>query len=130
MAVREYRWDNLKIIMIIGIVMEHTLLIYGYPRNIELLWASCISWLMPLFTVISGYWFKKRTIKDLCNKYLYPMLFFFCCKLHCWLFLLFTLSQRYSSDGLCDVVSLDIVCFCNNYSAFNLFCSFKMVNPM
>lgn len=76
MAVREYRWDNLKAVMIIGIVLEHTLLIYGYPRSMELLWASCISWLMPLFTVISGYWFKKRTIKELCNKYLYPMLLF------------------------------------------------------
>lgn len=73
---REYRWDNLKAVMIVGIVLEHALLIYGYPRNMEMVWGLCISWLMPLFTVISGYWFKQRSIKELCGKYLYPMLMF------------------------------------------------------
>lgn len=74
--VRDCRFDNLRAIMVIGIVLEHSLLIYGYPRSHELVWALAISWLMPLFTVISGYFFKKRSVKELCNKYLYPMILF------------------------------------------------------
>lgn len=74
--VRDFRFDNLRAIMVIGIVLEHSLLIYGYPRSHEFVWALTISWLMPLFTVISGYFFKKRDVKELCNKYLYPMMLF------------------------------------------------------
>lgn len=49
---RVYKWDNLKVFMIIGIVLEHSLIIYNYPRNLELIWAGFISCLMPLFTDI------------------------------------------------------------------------------
>ena len=73
---RDYRLDTLKTIMILGIVVEHSLLIYGYPRNHELFWGAFISWLMPMFTLISGYLYKKRSLKDLTSKYLYPMVLF------------------------------------------------------
>lgn len=73
---RVYKWDNLKVIMILGIVLEHAILIYGYPRSLELFWGLFISWLMPMFTIISGCWMKERPLVDLCNRYLYPMLLF------------------------------------------------------
>lgn len=73
---RIYKWDNLKVVMILGIVLEHAILIYGYPRSMELFWGLFISWLMPMFTIISGYWLKERPLTDLCNRYLYPMLLF------------------------------------------------------
>lgn len=73
---RVYKWDNLKVVMILGIVLEHAILIYGYPRSMELFWGLFISWLMPMFTIISGYWMKERPLADLCNRYLYPMLLF------------------------------------------------------
>jgi len=73
---RDFRLDTIKTIMIMGIVIEHSLLIYGYPRKHELVWGLMISWLMPMFTFISGYLFKYRTIKELVNKYLYPMVLF------------------------------------------------------
>ena len=76
MIARECVWDNLKVIMILGIVFEHTLIVYDYPHWLELIWALFISWLMPLFTLISGYWFKQRSVKQLLEKYLYPMLLF------------------------------------------------------
>ena len=62
--------------MILGIVLEHAILIYGYPRSLELFWGLFISWLMPMFTIISGYWMKERPLVDLCSRYLYPMLLF------------------------------------------------------
>ena len=34
---RNHGLDNLKAIMIIGIVFEHSLLIYGYPRQHEII---------------------------------------------------------------------------------------------
>lgn len=73
---RDFRLDNIRVVMILGIVFEHSLLIYGYPRSHEIIWAICISWLMPLFTMISGYLFKARSVKELCKRYLYPMILF------------------------------------------------------
>lgn len=73
---RDYFLDNIRVVMILGIVFEHSLLIYGYPRSHEIVWAICISWLMPLFTMISGYLFKARSVKELCKRYLYPMILF------------------------------------------------------
>ncbi len=75
-TMREYSWDNLKFVMMIGIVVEHSLLIYGYVRELELIWALCISWLMPLFTLISGYWYKARSLEFLCNRFIYPVILF------------------------------------------------------
>ena len=75
-SARDQRLDTIKTVMIMGIVFEHSMLIYGYPRKHELVWALLISWLMPLFTFISGYLFKKRQINVLMAKYLYPMVFF------------------------------------------------------
>ncbi len=97
---RIYRFDNLKVFMILGIVMEHALLVYGYPRQIEIVWALMISWLMPLFTIISGYWYKKRTIKEYANNYLKPMLVISAVN---FLFGFFFYS-RYSSAGAINVV--------------------------
>lgn len=74
--VRNYRMDNVKFFMILGIVLEHSLLIYGYPRQFEILWAIVISWLMPMFTIISGFFFKEKTICKYTDKYIYPLLLF------------------------------------------------------
>ena len=73
---RVYKWDNLKVFMIIGIVLEHSLIIYNYPRNLELIWAGFISCLMPLFTLISGYWHKPKAVQMQVKSYLKPMLLF------------------------------------------------------
>lgn len=73
---RDYRLDTIKTIMILGIVVEHSLIIYGYPREHELFFGGCISWLMPMFTLISGYLYKKRSLKNIASKYLYPMVLF------------------------------------------------------
>lgn len=74
--IRDYRLDTIKTVMILGVVATHSLLIYGYPRVHELFWGVFVSWLMPMFTLISGYLYKKRKIKDLFSKYLYPMILF------------------------------------------------------
>lgn len=73
---RVCKWDNLKVFMIMGIVLEHSLIIYNYPRNLELVWAGFISYLMPLFTLISGYWYKPKAVQSRIKSYLKPMLLF------------------------------------------------------
>lgn len=73
---RDFRLDTIKTIMIMGIVVEHTLIIYGYPRKHELFWGAFIGWIMPMFTLISGFLYKPRPIKELVSKYLYPMFLF------------------------------------------------------
>ncbi len=62
--------------MIMGIVLEHSLIIYNYPRSLELIWAGLISCLMPLFTLISGYWHKPKAVQLQIKSYLKPMLLF------------------------------------------------------
>lgn len=74
--VRESKWDNIKVVMMIGIVLEHAIIIYDYPRNLELLWGGFIAFLMPLFTLISGYWHKPKNIGTLVKTYIKPMLLF------------------------------------------------------
>ena len=59
-----------------GIVVEHSMLIYGYPREHEMIWGMFISWLMPLFTFISGYLYRERTMRNLAEKYIHPMILF------------------------------------------------------
>ncbi len=76
MRERVYKWDNLKFFMMMGIVMEHALIIYNYPRELEMLWGAFISFLMPLFTFISGYWHKPKGIKALLEAYIKPFLLF------------------------------------------------------
>lgn len=42
---RVCKWDNLKVFMIMGIVLEHSLIIYNYPRSLELVWLPARFWL-------------------------------------------------------------------------------------
>jgi hypothetical protein len=42
---RVCKWDNLKVFMIMGIVLEHSLIIYNYPRGLELVWLPARFWL-------------------------------------------------------------------------------------
>ncbi len=62
--------------MIVGIVFEHSLLIYGYPREHEVIWGLLVGWIMPLFTLISGFLFKVKKISVYASKYLYPIIVF------------------------------------------------------
>lgn len=72
--------------MILGIVLEHSLLIYNYPTCLEIPWALLISWLMPMFTVISGYWYKPRPASELADRLLRPMLLFSAVNFFCGYF--------------------------------------------
>lgn len=56
--------------------MAHALIIYNYPRKLEMLWATFISFLMPLFTFISGYWHKPKATTVLWKTYIKPFLLF------------------------------------------------------
>lgn len=76
MGGRIYRWDNLKFFMILGIILEHSLIIYDYPNYLEIPWALLISWLMPMFTIISGFWFKPKPIEEQATRLLHPMMLF------------------------------------------------------
>lgn len=113
---RVYKWDNLKVFMIIGIVLEHSLIIYNYPRNLELIWAGFISCLMPLFTLISGYWHKPKAVQMQVKSYLKPMLLF--SGVNFAIGYIFYPAYHSSFCGVCYVVFWSIVCFFNRKSIF------------
>lgn len=75
---RVYLWDNLKFFSIICILILHSTTPYAIDG---------MSWLSPLlpfinlypmtlFAIISGFWFKERSIKKLAIIFLWPCLMF------------------------------------------------------
>lgn len=75
---RIYFWDNLKFFAILCIVLLHStmpyskdgVLLFKYIRPFINLYP------MTLFALISGYWYKDRTFKELLLLYLWPCLLF------------------------------------------------------
>lgn len=78
MGERAYLWDNLKVILMILVVLTHSLNIYQLEgeRWIQFLWVFIMTFTMPLFTMISGYWYKEKSMKQICILYLFPCVVF------------------------------------------------------
>lgn len=78
MADRIYLWDNLKVLLMLLVVMTHSVNIYqieGYDW-IQYLWVFIMTFTMPLFMIISGFWYKPRSISYSLQHFLYPCLLF------------------------------------------------------
>lgn len=78
MADRIYLWDNLKVLLMMLVVMTHSANIYqleGYEW-IQYLWVFIMTFTMPLFMIISGFWYKPRSISYSLQHFLYPCLLF------------------------------------------------------
>ena len=78
MADRIYLWDNLKVFLMMLVVMTHGVNIYqleGYEW-IQYLWVFIMTFTMPLFMIISGFWYKPRSNSYSLKHFLYPCLLF------------------------------------------------------
>ena len=78
MAERIYLWDNLKVMLMMMVVMTHSVNVYqldGYEW-IQYFWILIMTYTMPLFMMISGFWYKQRNTKYCLKHYLYPCLVF------------------------------------------------------
>ena len=75
---RIYLWDNLKVILMIMVVLTHCIVPYQLQgdRWVQFLWIFIMTFTMPLFTLISGYFYKERTINFSIYRYLYPCIMF------------------------------------------------------
>ncbi len=75
---RVYLWDNLKVVLIIFVVTIHSVVVYEIAgaRWISYLWVFMMSFTMPLFTIISGYWYKENLFLNNTIKLLYPCILF------------------------------------------------------
>ena len=60
------------------VVLTHSLNIYQLEgeRWIQFLWVFIMTFTMPLFTMISGYWYKEKSMKQICILYLFPCVVF------------------------------------------------------
>ena len=71
-------WDNLKFFAILCIVLLHSIMPYamdGMPLIKYVL--PFINWYpMTIFAIISGYWYKERSFKELLLLFLWPCLLF------------------------------------------------------
>lgn len=75
---RVYLWDNLKVILMMLVVMTHSVNVYqleGYDW-IQYLWVFTMTYTMPLFMIISGFWYKPRKMSYSLKHYLYPCVLF------------------------------------------------------
>ena len=78
MADRIYLWDNLKVLLMMLVVMTHSVNIYqleGYEW-IQYLWVFIMTFTMPLFMIISGFWYKPRSVSYSFQHFLFPCLLF------------------------------------------------------
>lgn len=74
---RVYLWDNLKIILILFVVIHHASIPYVVIKGqhwTEVLYMVIMPYTMSTFTIISGYWFKTRSLSDLIKRFLFPCL--------------------------------------------------------
>lgn len=75
---RVYYWDNLKFFAMLCIVLLHSTMPYAIDgvRVIKYI-HPFINWYpMTLFAIISGYWYKKRSFKELLYVFLWPCFLF------------------------------------------------------
>lgn len=80
MKERIYLWDNMKVILMMLVVVTHSVNIYQLlgERWIQFLWVFIMTFTMPAFMIISGFWFKKRSFLFAVKRYLYPCILFSC----------------------------------------------------
>lgn len=76
MRQRVYLWDNLKVITMLMVVMTHSICPYQSECWTGYYWILIMTFSMPLFTIISGYWYKPRTFKHVFLRFLYPCILF------------------------------------------------------
>ena len=71
-------WDNLKVILMMLVVITHSVNIYQLDGDywIQFLWIPIMTFTMPTFMMISGYWYKERTFTYSIVHYLYPCILF------------------------------------------------------
>lgn len=71
-------WDNLKVILMMLVVITHSVNIYQLDGDywIQFLWIPIMTFTMPAFMMVSGYWYRERTLKYSMVHYLYPCVLF------------------------------------------------------
>ena len=79
MTSRVYLFDNIKVYLMLLVIVAHTL-IASYGCNdtvVSFIWFVCLSYTMPLFTFISGFFSKSEwNFRKNVNSLLIPFLFF------------------------------------------------------
>ena len=75
---RIFLWDNLKVFLMMLVVMTHSVCIYQNEGDawLPFLWIFTMTFTMPLFTMISGFWYKPRTVSYGVKRYLFPCIIF------------------------------------------------------
>lgn len=76
MKERVYLWDNIKVFLMLLVVCTHSVCIYQNEGWIEYYWVFIMTYTMPLFMLVSGFWFKKKEIKKIIIRFLWPCLLF------------------------------------------------------
>lgn len=78
MKERVYRFDNLKAILMLLVIITHSIVPYQMEGVswVRYLWVLTMSFTMPAFMMVSGYWFKQKDIKSVLKRFLYPCILF------------------------------------------------------
>lgn len=78
MKQRVFLWDNLKVICMMLVVMTHAVCPYQKEGGLLLqsYWVFIMTFTMPMFCLISGYWFKQQTWRHIVNRLFFPFCLF------------------------------------------------------
>lgn len=73
---RIYLWDNLKVVLMVMVILTHCIIPYQDEKWTGYYWIIIMTFTMPLFTIISGFWYKKKSLNQNTRHLLYPCLLF------------------------------------------------------
>lgn len=75
---RIYLWDNIKVVLMLFVILTHSICVYQQNDTmwVQYYWVLIMTYTMPLFTITSGFWFKKKNIRNVCMRFLWPFIVF------------------------------------------------------
>lgn len=77
---RIFLWDNIKFVLMFFVVVGHCICTYLESGTLgawgNYLWIITLTYTMPLFCMVSGFFYKKRSLGCLLKCYLWPCLLF------------------------------------------------------
>lgn len=75
---RIYKFDTLKVVMMMLVIVTHCIVPYQLAGEkwVPYLWIFIMTFTMPMFTMISGFLYKDKSLKKVILKFFYPCIIF------------------------------------------------------
>ena len=75
---RESKWDNIKLILMLFVCIGHVIWLFRelFGSSFRFVWVCLRAFTMPCFMLISGYFYKDRSMSYVVRKFIWPIILF------------------------------------------------------